>query len=277
MHRGYIKFYRKFTEWEWRTDPYANMVLNHLLAMVNNKEKTWKGEVIKKGSLATSMKNFSNMLDIHPSKLRRILIKLTKSGDITVRGVGDFSIITLCKYVFYQEYSANSDKGFTQANQLDNNNIQDKEIATPTNDRQMIDEGSTNDRQMIDTQSTTTKEVKKLRTKENKNKKKETIKEKPMRFPEKSLKFNLAFEEYLDMRKKKRATATDKAIVLIFKKLHKLGSTEDEQIEILEESVLNNWTGIFALKTEEKQGFQKRDKTYMAPLKYDKDGNKIRS
>ncbi len=62
---------------------------------------------------------------------------------------------------------------------------------------------------------------------------------------------NKAFKDYLDMRVKIKAKATDRAIELIITKLDKLSNgNEDIKIKILEQSVMNSWKGVFPLKED---------------------------
>lgn len=53
---------------------------------------------------------------------------------------------------------------------------------------------------------------------------------------------------YIEYRKKTRAPMTEYAINLMLKQLRKLSVDKNEQIKILEQSIMNGWRGIFALK-----------------------------
>ena len=59
-----------------------------------------------------------------------------------------------------------------------------------------------------------------------------------------------ALWEYLKMRTKKRATPTDHAFELILKHLSEMSLNPDEQIAILNKSIISNWTDIFPLKPQ---------------------------
>lgn len=81
-----------------------------------------------------------------------------------------------------------------------------------------------------------------------------------------SEKFNTIFESYLDMRKKIKKPATDKAIDLAYQHLQKLApGNEEKQIKILEQSILNSWQGLFELKEDSKAGNQKSANPQPAP------------
>lgn len=62
---------------------------------------------------------------------------------------------------------------------------------------------------------------------------------------------NKVFIDYLDMRKKIKSKATDRAIELVIKKLKDLSNgDEDIQIKILEQSIMNSWKGVFPLNKD---------------------------
>lgn len=62
----------------------------------------------------------------------------------------------------------------------------------------------------------------------------------------------LALNEFIKMRKEIKAKLTDNALSLLFKKLDKLaGCNTSKKIAILEQSILNSWKGVFALKGED--------------------------
>lgn len=61
------------------------------------------------------------------------------------------------------------------------------------------------------------------------------------------------FREFIKMRKTKKAPMTDKALDLAIKKAEKLGDGDPEKMKaVVEQSILNSWTGLFPLKEEPK-------------------------
>ena len=67
--------------------------------------------------------------------------------------------------------------------------------------------------------------------------------------------------EFLKMRKLMKKQMTDRALKIMLNKLNDLGKSDNEKIKILEQSIMNNWQGIFALKDQEvKQIKQKEEK-----------------
>jgi len=67
---------------------------------------------------------------------------------------------------------------------------------------------------------------------------------------EKSDNFKKAWKDFKTMRKKIRKTMTERAEELIIKKLDKLSNSEEKQIAILNQSIMNSWQGVFPLKED---------------------------
>lgn len=56
--------------------------------------------------------------------------------------------------------------------------------------------------------------------------------------------------EFIKMRKAIKKSLTTKGLELLIKKLYTLSTNVDEQIKILNSSIMNNWQGIYPLKQE---------------------------
>ena len=68
-----------------------------------------------------------------------------------------------------------------------------------------------------------------------------------------------ALRGFVEMRKKAKAPLTEHALSLLLKKLDGLGCSDAEKVEIVNQSVMNNWKGFFALKQEVRQHGAGRD------------------
>jgi predicted transcriptional regulator len=55
--------------------------------------------------------------------------------------------------------------------------------------------------------------------------------------------------EFVKMRKLIKKPMTDRALQLLIGKLHKLANTPDKAIQVLEQSIVNNWQDIYELKS----------------------------
>ena len=60
-----------------------------------------------------------------------------------------------------------------------------------------------------------------------------------------------ALIEFVKFRKLVKKPMTNKALELIISKLNKLGSSDREKVEIINQSIERGWAGVFALKSEE--------------------------
>ena len=82
---------------------------------------------------------------------------------------------------------------------------------------------------------------------------------------------DLCFElkEHLKTRKLKKASLTNHALELSFKRLDSLSNSDDEKIEIVQNSIVNGWTGFFPLKPYEK--IQKRSSAVSQNTSYNID------
>jgi len=59
-----------------------------------------------------------------------------------------------------------------------------------------------------------------------------------------------ALKRFADHRKKLKSPMTDNAVELLIKKLATLSKMEQDQIAIIDQSILNGWKGVFKLKEE---------------------------
>jgi predicted phage replisome organizer len=93
----------------------------------------------------------------------------------------------------------------------------------------------------------TEKEKEEDKEEEKKKKKKKT--KKPLSAPyvaDDAL--NTAINDFIDFRNKIKKPMTEKAIQLMISKLYKLSTNVEEQIEIINQSILNGWQTIYPLK-----------------------------
>jgi hypothetical protein len=60
----------------------------------------------------------------------------------------------------------------------------------------------------------------------------------------------IAIDDFTEMRKKIKKPLTDKAKKLILSKLDSMAHDDETKIEILEQSTMNSWQGVFPLKGE---------------------------
>jgi predicted phage replisome organizer len=89
--------------------------------------------------------------------------------------------------------------------------------------------------------------------KEKEEDKKENKKRTPTEYYPTDDLLNQTFTDYVEMRKKLKSPMTERAIQLAMNNLEKLsGGDNDTAVQILEQSVMNSWKGLFALKEEKR-------------------------
>ena len=65
-----------------------------------------------------------------------------------------------------------------------------------------------------------------------------------------------AFYDFIKMRKTIRKPLTTKGLELTIQKVNKYSAKKEEQILILNNSIINSWQGVFPLKPEDKKQLQ---------------------
>jgi len=102
MEDGFIKLSRKFADWEWYTDKNTKILFLHLLLHVNWKDGRFKGQIIPKGSLVTSIKKLSLGADLTEREVRTALSHLIETGEIDKQTTSKYTVITIKKWNEYQ-------------------------------------------------------------------------------------------------------------------------------------------------------------------------------
>ena len=178
---------------------------------------------LKAGQLITGRKSIASTLGISESKVRRILDLFEIDQQIDRQRSNKNSLVSILNWDKYQIFD------------------------------QQIDQQATNKRPTTDQQVTTNKNNKNIK---NIKECKEII---YSDVPE----LNETIIAFIDYRKSIKKPMSDRAITLLIGKLNKMSNSVQEQIEILNQSILNGWQGIFPLKndsgTGKKASFQGRD------------------
>lgn len=107
--------------------------------------------------------------------------------------------------------------------------------------------------------------------KDNKNlyKKENIIKEKSdFDLSEFSEPIQEALKGFIEMRKAKKDPMTEYAFKLIKNKIKKLSNIESEQIEIINQSTMSNWSGVFPLKEQQQKSGGKGKRWDDGPIVY---------
>lgn len=206
MDNGYISLYRKLLNWEWYTDVNAKTLFIHCLLRANYKDNKWRGIEIKRGQFLTSLSSLSKESGLSERQVRTALDKLILTNELTSNSNNKYRIITVLKYNEYQLVDKQDDKELTSKRQTD-----DKQATTNNNSNKVKKENKViNKTYMADAE------------------------------------LNGLFIEFLEIRKKKKAVNTERAINIQLGKLKDLPT--EVQKEMLENAIGNSWKSLYPLK-----------------------------
>ncbi len=107
---GWLKIYRKFTQWEWYQRSEMVHLFLHLLISANHKPRKWQGVQINTGQLITGRLKLAAETGLSERQIRTCLTNLKKSGEIFIKTTNRYSVITICNYDTYQSKEEVSDQ-----------------------------------------------------------------------------------------------------------------------------------------------------------------------
>lgn len=134
---GHIKIDRKILNWEWYSDVNMFHLFLYFLLKANWKDGKWRGHTIKRGQLVIGRLKCSKDTGLSEMQIRTCLNKLKSTNEITSRITNKFTIITICKYDYYQSQNDESNQLLIQPHNQQVTNNQ------PTSNQQVttIEEG----------------------------------------------------------------------------------------------------------------------------------------
>lgn len=135
---GWVKLHRKILEWEWYDDHNTFRLFMTLLMMANHTDKKWRGNLIMRGSLLTSLDSLSATTGLSVQQIRTSLNKLILTGEITNKSTSRNRIITISKWDSYQNDN-NQDNNEVTGNQQAVN----KQVTTNKNEKNVENEKKT--------------------------------------------------------------------------------------------------------------------------------------
>lgn len=98
MDKGYIKLHRSLLDWEYWDDRNTTRLLIYILLSANWEEKKWMGEVIDKGSFATSYQNISAKTGLSVKQIRVSMDKLERCNEVARKTTNKYQVIRLLKW-----------------------------------------------------------------------------------------------------------------------------------------------------------------------------------
>lgn len=221
MNDGYIRLYRKFVEWEWYSNVNDRLVFIHCLLSANWKDGYFEGQKIPRGSFITSYQKLAKEIGISVQNVRTSINHLKSTSNLTSKITNKYSIITINNYDKYQETNKQINKQLTSNQQATNNN-------------------RINNNKEINKKESISKDIPK----------------KEVKYFE-SLKVNSLFNDFLEVRKKLKAVNSERAINMLIKQLNNYD--EETQCEMIEQSIVNSWKGLFELKNKKEKSYSFTD------------------
>jgi len=101
-NEGWVKIFRKFSEWEWFNISEMVHLFIYLLINANHQDGEWRGIKVKRGQILTGINSMNSDTKISIQTIRTCLKRLEKTNEINIQSTNKYSIITICKYEDYQ-------------------------------------------------------------------------------------------------------------------------------------------------------------------------------
>ena len=239
---GHIKLDRKILEWEWYKNINVKVLFIHMLLKANWKDGKFQGIDIPRGSFVSSYPKLSEETDLTIREIRTALDNLKNTGELTVKRHAKFSVFTVNNYSVYQ----------------------------------VDDSQATVKRHSVDSLTTTIEEVKEVKKGRSKEKnKKETCDYSPlvleMNYPDAIFGKVTDWLKYKSERKDSYTeTGLHSLLVQIDKNYKQYGA--EIIIDLIDECMANNYTGIIWQKLKDKKQINKSDsgEQKKGGTKYDK-------
>ena len=258
MRPGWVPVSRELQDhWMWEDKPFAHGQAWIDLIMLANYEDTkmpYKGEIItcERGTVNLSISHLANRWGWSRHKARDFLNLLESDGMVTVNATTNRTTITIENYSFYNDVpTTKGQRGDSDKTSNSSKFVEFDDFGATTNlttqtleKYSVCDDSPTTKGQRKDSERTAKGQRGDTTNNNNKNNKNNNIySDEP--------KLDTAVKEFITFRKKIKKPMTDHAVKLMLSKLNKLSSDIDEQVEILNQSILNGWQGIYPLKREE--------------------------
>ena len=99
---GYMKLFRKISEWEWYDDPVTFKVFLHFLITARWQDGSWHGIEIKRGEVLESLPSIALKNGLTVRNVRTAIHHLIDTNSVTIRKVGRCHIYKVSEYEKYQ-------------------------------------------------------------------------------------------------------------------------------------------------------------------------------
>lgn len=216
---GFIRLHRKIVDWCWYTDPVTKAVFLDLLLLATYTPRQVKYEHLEPGQCIASYPLLAKRNRISIQQARTALEHLKSTGEVTVRVTARYSVVTLVNWASYQtedERATGRATGKSLGNQQASNRLSN--------------------------------------TKQENKKERNTIRAREDEIPDDGIvlpddELDEALDAFKEFRRAGKKAMTPNAERLILDKLERMAPGDrKKQAGILNQSIVNGWTGIYPLK-----------------------------
>lgn len=136
----FIKMDRNLLRWRWFKNPKTMIVWIWLLMSANIEDHDFEKDTIRRGQLATSRRSISTGTGLTENEVRTALGHLKSTGEITVRLMPKYQVISIVNYDLYQAVSTGKRTGNSPAGhrQTTGNPPQSKNIKNGKNEKNVL-------------------------------------------------------------------------------------------------------------------------------------------
>ena len=123
---GYMKLFRKISEWEWYDDPITFKVFLHFLITARWQDGSWHGIEIKRGEVLESLPSIAQKNGLTVQNVRTAIQHLLNTNSITIRKSGRCHVYMVSEYEKYQgqhDYQQESNREVTENQQESNREV----------------------------------------------------------------------------------------------------------------------------------------------------------
>lgn len=120
--QGWFKVYRQIEDWEWYKSPNTRHLFEHLIGRANVEPKRFKGTLLHRGELITSVGHLSDQTGLSMNQVRLALRNLESTGEIICQRTNRWTKVKVTNFNKYQNVKCDSSIDFNRAKNIQNTN-----------------------------------------------------------------------------------------------------------------------------------------------------------
>lgn len=120
--QGWFKVYRQIEDWEWYKSPNTRHLFEHLIGRANVEPKRFKGTLLHRGELITSVGHLSDQTGLSMNQVRLALRNLESTGEIICQRTNRWTNVKVTNFNKYQNVKCDSSTDFNSAKNIQNTN-----------------------------------------------------------------------------------------------------------------------------------------------------------